>query len=407
MFKKVLIANRGEIACRILRTLRRLGIPSLAVYSEADKASRHALEADEACYLGASEAAESYLNQERILAVAREYGADAVHPGYGFLAENARFARSCAEAGITFIGPSPEAIMKMGSKSAAKEIMEKAGVPVVPGYHGEEQDPEFLREEARKVGYPIMLKAVMGGGGKGMRTVHRDEDFPAALESAKREAANAFGDDRMLLERFISGPRHIEVQVFGDRQGHVVHLFERECSIQRRHQKIIEETPSPFVTPEMRERLGKAAVDAAAALGYEGAGTVEFIAGADRNFYFMEMNTRLQVEHPVTELVTGEDLVEWQLLVAAGKKLPRRQSELRQNGHAIEVRIYAENPRQGFCRPPEDFCTGHIPSSTTGYVWIPVCRQVIQSPPIMIPCWPNFASGTGTGNRPCDGWQPH
>jgi 3-methylcrotonyl-CoA carboxylase alpha subunit len=348
MFRKLLIANRGEIACRVMRTCRRLGIASVAVYSEADRHARHVRLADEAVHIGPAPAAESYLQIERIVAAARGSGATAVHPGYGFLAENAAFATACADAGLTFVGPLPATIEKMGAKSAAKELMEASGVPVVPGYHGRQQDDACLAREAAGLGFPLMIKPSAGGGGKGMRIVRDSEGFPAALKSARREALSAFGDDRMLLERYIEEPRHIEVQVFGDAQGNVVHLFERECSIQRRYQKIIEETPSPFVDEAPGARLGAAAVAAARAVDYRNAGTVEFIVGADHGFYFMEMNTRLQVEHPVTELVTGLDLVEWQLRVAAGEPLPLGQTDVARSGHAIEARIYAEDPAQDF-----------------------------------------------------------
>jgi 3-methylcrotonyl-CoA carboxylase alpha subunit len=348
MFDRVLIANRGEIACRVIATCHRLGIHAIAVYSEADRKTRHIKLADEACCIGGPLPAQSYLNAERILAAARESRAQAIHPGYGFLSENAAFARACTEAGTVFIGPNAEAIEQMGSKSAAKRIMVKAGVPVVPGYHGDNQEPQFLLEQARLIGYPLLIKASAGGGGKGMRKVSSDEEFAPQLEAAKREAASAFGDTRVLLERYLDEPHHIEFQVFGDRFGTVVHLFERECSIQRRHQKILEETPSPFLDASLRARMGEAAVLAAKAIGYVNAGTIEFIAGADRAFYFMEMNTRLQVEHPITEMTTGLDLVEWQLRVAAGEALPLRQEEIKQNGHAIEVRIYAENPANEF-----------------------------------------------------------
>ncbi|MGD8690697.1 MAG: biotin carboxylase N-terminal domain-containing protein, partial [Gammaproteobacteria bacterium] len=348
MFDKILIANRGEIACRIIETCRRLGIATVAVYSEADARARHVQMADEARLLGPALAAESYLDMDRVLAAAEATGAQAVHPGYGFLSENAEFARRCEAAGLVFIGPRPETIELMGSKSASKQHMAEAGVPVVPGYHGEDQNDETLATEAQRIGFPLMIKAVAGGGGKGMRVVPAADDFAEALAGARREARNAFGDDRVLLERFVEQPRHIEVQVFGDSQGNAVHLFERECSLQRRYQKVVEETPSPFLDAETRQKVTEAAVTAARAVNYLNAGTVEFIAGADRRFYFMEMNTRLQVEHPVTELTTGEDLVEWQLRVAAGDPLPRRQDEIRQQGHAIEVRLYAENPAQDF-----------------------------------------------------------
>ncbi|MFI4920305.1 MAG: acetyl-CoA carboxylase biotin carboxylase subunit [Gammaproteobacteria bacterium] len=348
MFKKILIANRGEIACRVMRTCKRLGVRTVAVYSDADRHALHVQMADEAVHIGPARAAESYLNAERILAVAKQTGAEAVHPGYGFLSENEDFARACAKAGIVFIGPTPEAIDLMGSKSAAKSLMEKAKVPVTPGYHGDKQDLKTLEAEAARTGWPLLIKAVAGGGGKGMRIVRNAGEFKEALEGARREAKAAFGDDKVLLEKYLEQPRHIEFQIFGDSHGNVVHLFERECSLQRRFQKVLEETPSPFLDAAMRKRMGEAAVAAAKAVNYVNAGTIEFIVGADRTFYFMEMNTRLQVEHPITEETTGVDLVEWQLLVAAGGKLPLTQDKITQRGHAIEVRLYAENADKGF-----------------------------------------------------------
>ena len=348
MFHKILIANRGEIACRIIDTARRLGIATVAVYSEADAGARHVRLADEAVLIGPAAARESYLVAEKILAAAAATGAEAIHPGYGFLSENAAFARACAEAGVVFIGPPAKAIEAMGSKSAAKALMEAAGVPLTPGYHGDEQDPEFLAAQAGEIGYPVLIKASAGGGGKGMRRVDEPGAFAEALASCQREAAGAFGDDHVLVEKFVLKPRHIEVQVFGDSHGNVVHLFERDCSVQRRHQKVLEEAPAPGMTAERRAQMGQAAVDAARAVGYVGAGTVEFIANPDGGFYFMEMNTRLQVEHPVTEMITGLDLVEWQLRVASGEPLPLTQEELGINGHALEARIYAEDPDAGF-----------------------------------------------------------
>ena len=348
MFSKILIANRGEIACRVIRTCRRLAIRTVAVHSSIDAHALHVEQADEAYAIGGPRPVDSYLRGDRIIEVAKACGAEAIHPGYGFLSENEDFARAVENAGLVFIGPTPEAIEKMGLKDRAKAIMEKAGVPVVPGYHGEKQDDAILAREAKKIGYPLLIKAVAGGGGKGMRLVASESAFGEQLEGARREARGAFGDDRVLLERFVQGPHHIEFQVFGDTHGHYVHLFERECSIQRRHQKVLEETPSPFVDAAMRQAMGDAAVAAARAIAYRGAGTVEFIVGADRKFFFMEMNTRLQVEHPVTEMITGEDLVEWQLRVAAGERLPKLQSDLRSGGHAIEVRLCAENPANQF-----------------------------------------------------------
>jgi 3-methylcrotonyl-CoA carboxylase alpha subunit len=348
MFAKILIANRGEIACRVAATARRLGIRTVAVYSDADAQARHVLSCDEAWRLGPAPARESYLCGDRILSIALESGAQAIHPGYGFLSENELFAQQVTDAGLAFIGPPPSAIAAMGSKSAAKALMAHAGVPLVPGYHGDEQDPAYLRGQADTISYPVLIKASAGGGGKGMRIVRSGDEFDAALASCKREAANAFGDDRVLIERYLERPRHIEIQVFADTHGNCVYLFERDCSVQRRHQKVIEEAPAPGMSPERRAAMGEAAVAAARAVGYAGAGTVEFIAEQDGRFFFMEMNTRLQVEHPVTEMITGLDLVEWQLRVAAGQALPLAQHQLSLHGHAIEARLYAENPLRGF-----------------------------------------------------------
>jgi len=348
MFKKILIANRGEITCRVAATARRLGIRTVAVYSQADAHAQHVAMCDESVLIGPAPAKESYLQIERIITAARDTGAEAIHPGYGFLSENEAFARACQAEGLVFIGPPASAIRAMGSKSAAKALMEKAKVPLVPGYHGEQQQPKFLREQADAIGYPVLLKASAGGGGKGMRIVERSEDFEAALTSCQREAINSFGDDRVLVEKYLQRPRHIEIQVFADTHGNFVHLFERDCSVQRRHQKVLEEAPAPGMSAARRQAMGEAAVNAARAVAYVGAGTVEFIANQDGSFYFMEMNTRLQVEHPVTEMITGTDLVEWQLRVAAGEPLPLRQSDLQIQGHAIEARIYAENPEKGF-----------------------------------------------------------
>ncbi|HEY4293094.1 acetyl/propionyl/methylcrotonyl-CoA carboxylase subunit alpha [Luteibacter sp.] len=348
MFDCILIANRGEIACRVIRTCRRLGIRTVAVYSSADAGAQHVRLADEAWPIGGPRPAESYLRGDAIIEVAKRSGAQAIHPGYGFLSENTGFARACAEAGIVFIGPRPESIDAMGSKAAAKALMERHAVPLVPGYHGEDQDPAHLAAEAARTGFPLMIKAAAGGGGKGMRIVRDAAGFAEALASAQRESANAFGDTRVILERYVEHPRHIEFQVFGDTHGSIVHLNERECSAQRRYQKVLEETPSPFLDDARRARMGAAAVAAARAVDYVGAGTVEFIVGQDGEFFFMEMNTRLQVEHPVTEETLGLDLVEWQLRVAAGEPLPLAQEDIRAHGHAIEVRLYAEDPEANF-----------------------------------------------------------
>ncbi|HSM11301.1 MAG TPA: acetyl/propionyl/methylcrotonyl-CoA carboxylase subunit alpha [Lysobacter sp.] len=347
-FDKVLIANRGEIACRVIRTCRALGIRTVAVYSEADANAQHVRQADEAWCIGGPRPQDSYLRGEAIIEVARISGAQAIHPGYGFLSENADFAEAVAAAGLVFIGPNAASMRRMGSKAGAKELMQAAGVPVVPGYTGENQEPAHLHAEADAIGYPLMIKAAHGGGGKGMRIVRDSAEFLANLASCQREAKNAFGRDRVLLERYVERPRHIEIQVFGDTHGNVVHLNERECSAQRRYQKVLEESPSPLLSPAMREAMGQAAVLAARAIDYVNAGTVEFIVGQDDRFYFMEINTRLQVEHPVTELVTGLDLVAWQLQVAAGAPLPLAQDDVVMGGHAIEVRLYAEDPEAGF-----------------------------------------------------------
>ena len=351
MFKKVLIANRGEIACRVAATCARLAIKTVSVYSDADAQAKHVAVCDEAVHIGASPPKESYLRWERILDAALATGAEAIHPGYGFLSENEDFAQACADAGLVFIGPPASAIKAMGLKSASKQLMAAAGVPLVPGYHGVDQDPALLQREADAIGYPVLIKASAGGGGKGMRAVDKPEDFAAALASCQREAINSFGDDAVLIEKYVQRPRHIEIQVFGDTQSNFVYLFERDCSVQRRHQKVLEEAPAPGLTPELRQQMGEAAVAAARAVNYVGAGTVEFIVeqrDGEMSFFFMEMNTRLQVEHPVTEAITGLDLVEWQLRVAAGEPLPLRQSELRIDGHAIEARICAENPDKNF-----------------------------------------------------------
>jgi 3-methylcrotonyl-CoA carboxylase alpha subunit len=348
MFNKVLIANRGEIACRVATTCRQLGIRSVAVYSDADADAKHVALCDEAVHVGGPLAADSYLRIEAIVAAACASGAEAIHPGYGFLSENERFAKACTEHGIVFIGPDVAALAAMGSKAAAKTLMEAAGVPLVPGYHGAGQDPGMLQREAERIGYPVLLKASAGGGGKGMRVVDSSAGFAAALASCQREAASSFGDDRVLLEKYLLRPRHVEVQVFADRHGNAIYLFDRDCSVQRRHQKVLEEAPAPGLADSVRRAMGEAAVAAARAVDYVGAGTVEFIMAQDGTFFFMEMNTRLQVEHPVTEMITGFDLVEWQLRVAAGEPLPARQADLQVRGHAIEARVYAENPERGF-----------------------------------------------------------
>jgi 3-methylcrotonyl-CoA carboxylase alpha subunit len=371
LFDKILIANRGEIACRVIRTARRMGIRTVAVHSDADANAMHVAMADEAVRIGEAEVTKSYLLTDRVLEAAQRTGAQAIHPGYGFLSENAAFADAIDAAGLTFIGPSAESIRRMGLKDAAKAIMEKAGVPVVPGYHGDNQDPEALAAEAERIGYPVLIKAVAGGGGKGMRQVHKAEDFPKALEGAMREGKNAFGDERVLIEKYLVKPRHIEVQVFGDTHGNAVHLFERDCSIQRRHQKVIEEAPAPDMPPEMRQAMGEAAVAAARAIDYRGAGTIEFIADVSEGlspdrFYFMEMNTRLQVEHPVSELITGQDLVEWQIRVAAGEPLPLSQDDLSITGHALEARLYAENPNRMFLPATGKLTRLRFPDGDTG-----------------------------------------
>lgn len=381
MIESLLIANRGEIACRIIRTAREMGIRTVAVYSDADAKALHVRQADEAVHIGPSPARESYLVAEKIIAAAKATGAQAIHPGYGFLSENADFAQVVIDAGLVWVGPRPDSIRAMGLKDAAKARMIAAGVPVTPGYLGEDQSPERLQAEAEAIGYPVLIKAVAGGGGKGMRRVDAAADFADALASCKREAASSFGDDRVLLEKYILSPRHIEVQVFGDTHGNVVHLFERDCSLQRRHQKVIEEAPAPGMDEATREAICAAAVRAAKAVDYVGAGTIEFIADASEGLradriWFMEMNTRLQVEHPVTEEITGQDLVEWQLRVASGEPLPKRQEELRIRGHAIEARLYAEDPSNGFL--PTSGRVEHLPSTVnglrieTGYDWDPV-----------------------------------
>ncbi|MBO1530338.1 acetyl/propionyl/methylcrotonyl-CoA carboxylase subunit alpha [Psychrobacter sp. F1192] len=351
MFSKILIANRGEIACRVAATAKRMGVSTVAVYSDADRMAKHVAVCDEAVYLGGSAPKDSYLKGDAIINIALDVGAQAIHPGYGFLSENAEFAQACQDAGLVFIGPSADAIRAMGGKSESKRLMEAAGVPLIPGYHGDNQDAEFLQQQADAIGYPVLIKASAGGGGKGMRIVEQSSDFIGLLDSCRREAITSFGNDQVLIEKYALKPRHIEIQVFGDSHGNYVHLFERDCSVQRRHQKVLEEAPAPGVDEAMRKAMGDAAIDAARAVSYVGAGTVEFIVeqrAGEMSFYFMEMNTRLQVEHPVSEAITGVDLVEWQLKVAAGQALPKQQNELTISGHAIEARICAENPDNDF-----------------------------------------------------------
>nr|WP_313974582.1 acetyl/propionyl/methylcrotonyl-CoA carboxylase subunit alpha [uncultured Psychrobacter sp.] len=368
MFSKILIANRGEIACRVAATAKRMGIRTVAVYSDADREAKHVAVCDEAVYLGGSAPKDSYLKGDAIIAIAKKTGAQAIHPGYGFLSENADFAQACQDAGLVFIGPSADAIRAMGGKSESKRLMEAAGVPLIPGYHGDNQDARFLQQQADSIGYPVLIKASAGGGGKGMRIVENSSDFIGLLESCRREAITSFGDDQVLIEKYALKPRHIEIQVFGDTHGNYVHLFERDCSVQRRHQKVLEEAPAPGVDSAMRQAMGTAAIEAARAVNYVGAGTVEFIVeqreGA-MNFYFMEMNTRLQVEHPVSEAISGVDLVEWQLLVAAGQPLPKSQDDLVINGHAIEARICAENPDNGFLPATGTLFTYQKPEHST------------------------------------------
>jgi len=364
-FRTLLIANRGEIACRVIRTAKAMGLRTVAVYSEADRDAMHVAMADEAILLGPARARDSYLNIERVIEAARKSGAEAVHPGYGFLSESAEFAQACRDAGLVFVGPTAEMIRAMGSKSGSKMLMEKAGVPLVPGYHDEAQDEATLAKAAGKIGFPVLLKASAGGGGRGMRIVRSADELAAAITSAKREAKAAFGDDRMLIEKFVDNPRHIEVQIIGDSHGHLLSLFERECTLQRRHQKVIEEAPSPTLDSTQREAVCAAARKAAAAVNYVGAGTIEFVSNG-KEVFFIEMNTRLQVEHPVTELITGLDLVEWQLLVAFGEKLPLAQSEIKLNGHAVEARVYAENPHKDFMPSVGKIRTWRMPKPLNG-----------------------------------------
>ena len=376
MFQKILIANRGEIACRVAATARRLGMRTVAVYSDPDAAARHVKACDEAVHIGPAAPSESYLRGDRIIAAARATGAQAIHPGYGFLSENEDFAQQCADAGLVFIGPPPAAIKAMGLKAESKQLMEKAGVPLVPGYHGADQNPALLKAEAERIGFPVLIKASAGGGGKGMRVVNAAGEFDAALASCQREAINSFGDDAVVIERYVTRPRHIEIQVFGDTHGNLVHLFERDCSVQRRHQKVLEEAPAPGMSEARRQQMGEAAVAAARAVGYVGAGTVEFIAeptdDGDLRFFFMEMNTRLQVEHPVTEAISGLDLVEWQLRVAAGEPLPLGQEQLAICGHAIEARICAENPEMNFLPATGRLEVYRTPSGSAAFERAPV-----------------------------------
>ena len=348
MFEKILIANRGEIACRVIRTAKKLGIATVAVYSDADANAQHVKQADEAIYIGESPAAQSYLQVDRIIQAALDTGAQAIHPGYGFLSENDQFALACQKNNIVFIGPPVDAILAMGLKATSKALMEQAGVPLTPGYHGSNQDAAFLKQQADAIGYPVLIKASAGGGGKGMRLVEHEAEFLDALSSCKNEAKSSFGNDEVLIERYVINPRHVEVQIFGDTHGNYVHLFERDCSVQRRHQKVLEEAPAPQLAEDKLHTMRQAAINAASAVNYVGAGTVEFIVEQDGTAYFMEMNTRLQVEHPVTEMITGQDLVEWQLRVASGEPLPKLQHELSIQGHAIEARIYAEEPEKGY-----------------------------------------------------------
>lgn len=368
MFSKILIANRGEIACRVAATAKRLGVRTVAVYSDADRGAKHVAVCDEAVYLGGSSPKDSYLKGDAIISIARDVGAQAIHPGYGFLSENADFAQACQDAGLVFIGPSADAIRAMGGKSESKRLMEAAGVPLIPGYHGDNQDAQFLKQQADGIGYPVLIKASAGGGGKGMRIVEQSSDFIEMLDSCRREAITSFGNDQVLIEKYALKPRHIEIQVFGDTHGNYVHLFERDCSVQRRHQKVLEEAPAPGVDAAMREAMGTAAIEAARAVSYVGAGTVEFIVEqreGTMSFYFMEMNTRLQVEHPVSEAITGVDLVEWQLLVASGQPLPKSQDDLAINGHAIEARICAENPDNDFLPATGTLFTYQKPEHST------------------------------------------
>ncbi|CAN5160725.1 acetyl/propionyl/methylcrotonyl-CoA carboxylase subunit alpha [soil metagenome] len=403
MFSSVLIANRGEIACRIARTARRLGLRVIAVHSEADRNALHVRSADEAYEIGPAPARESYLAMDRILDVAGRAKADCIHPGYGFLSENPAFAEACAAAGIVFVGPPASAIRAMGHKDAAKRLMIAADVPVVPGYQGEAQDLATLESAAGEAGYPVMIKAVAGGGGKGMRKVEIGADFGGALDSCRREAAAAFGDDRVLIEKFIENPRHIEMQVIGDNHGNCIHLFERDCSLQRRHQKVIEEAAAPGMRAEIREEMGRAAVSAATAVGYSGAGTVEFIASPDGRFYFMEMNTRLQVEHPVTEMITGLDLVEMQFRVASGERLAIAQNDVAINGHAIEARLYAENPEAGFLPQTGTLHVVKWPAARPGLRIDTGVEQGAEISPYYDPMIAKVIVHAGTRDEACDG----
>lgn len=365
MFSKILIANRGEIACRVIKTAQRMGVATVAVYSDADQHALHVQMADEAVYIGPSPSTQSYLNIPAIIKAALDCAAEAIHPGYGFLSENAEFCRQCAANNLVFIGPPADAILAMGSKSAAKTIMDAAGIPLISGYHGKDQDPEVLKKAATTMGYPVLLKAAAGGGGKGMRAVYSEAEFDAALEAAKREAQSSFNDEVMLVEKYLQKPRHIEMQIFCDSHNNAVHLFERDCSVQRRHQKVIEEAPAPGISDALREKMGETAINAARAINYQGAGTVEFLLDSQGDFFFMEMNTRLQVEHPVTEMISGQDLVEWQLRIAAGEPLPCSQDQLSINGHAFEARIYAEDPEHDFLPATGKLSKLQAPSENT------------------------------------------
>jgi 3-methylcrotonyl-CoA carboxylase alpha subunit len=414
MFNKILIANRGEIACRVAATAKRMGIKTVAVYSDADAQAKHVQVCDEAVHIGGSAPKDSYLRWERILQAAQDTGAQAVHPGYGFLSENEDFAKACAAAGLVFIGPPASAILAMGLKAESKQLMEKAGVPLVPGYHAADQDPALLQREADRIGYPALIKASAGGGGKGMRVVNSSAEFADALASCKREAINSFGDDAVLIEKYVQRPRHIEIQVFGDTHGNCVYLFERDCSVQRRHQKVLEEAPAPGMTEALRQQMGEAAVAAAKAVNYVGAGTVEFIVEQtaydkpeSMKFFFMEMNTRLQVEHPVTEAITGLDLVEWQLRVASGEPLPLKQSDLRIHGYAIEARICAENPDNNFL-PATCTASPHAAALKSAMSeWTTACARATASARFTTRWWPSSSCTATHASKRWRVWTRH